>query len=340
MPILTSTSTFEHAKKVVNILPKICNFDTNIIWNTISGGENSNVESNTFYPYYGKRGVLITALDTGTHRFSIGSDAMDTLIERDGSFKLSWALLSEDPDAVIEFNIEVYRSVGGGSAVLFETLQCELNSTTTFGYVAEQYNRFFQDLNGLNEDDVLSYIFSVTFDTVGARLFFDAFMLEENNKCQIYPSIYTPVFIKPMLWQSRVDTTNTQSLTLATENLYGFTGTSESNDAVTLITTAGLIQPTAINNVVTIDYSFVLTTPAGSDKYLYVSLVVDGVTYRANTHLLIRGSGNPDPISGSFTLPVATAFFENGAEIYLNPNATCGINNRYISVVEHINIDS
>jgi hypothetical protein len=69
-------------------------------------------------------------------------------------------------------------------------------------------------------------------------------------------------------------------------------------------------------------------------------LVVDGVTYRANTHLLIRGSGNPDPISGSFTLPVATAFFENGAEIFLNPNATCDIENRYISVVEHINIDS
>ena len=339
--MIASIATQEGATSVINVLSKTCNFDTPIVWNTVSGGDNSTIDTSPLYPYSGKNSVVISFTDTGTHVFNIGSTAMDCTILRDGNYKLSWALLSEVPSAVINFKVNVYRTPFGLSTVLFQTFEC-IVSDTSFGYVNEQWNRFFQDLYGLDEDDVLSFEFEVSSDTWGSgeRLFFDAFMMEQNDRSQIYPSIYTPVFIKPMLWQSRVDTTNTQSLTLATENLYGFTGTSESNDAVTLITTAGLIQPTAINNVVTIDYSFVLTTPAGSDKYLYVSLVVDGVTYRADTHLLIRGSGNPDPISGSFTLPVGTAFFENGAEIFLNPNATCDIENRYISVVEHINIDS
>lgn len=133
-------------------------------------------------------------------------------------------------------------------------------------------------------------------------------------------------------WQSRVDTTNTQSLTGATNNLISFTGTLEQNGGLTLMNTNAKITPIALGDAIQVDFSFTAVTPAGSDHYVNILFIVNGFVYRASTTILMKGSGNDDNISVSFFLPVGAVFLANGGEFYINPDVAVTIKNRYISV--------
>ena len=277
--MIASIATQEGATSVINVLSKTCNFDTPIVWNTVSGGANSTIDTSPLYPYSGKNSVVISFTDTGTHVFNIGSTAMDCTILRDGNYKLSWALLSEVPSAVINFKVNVYRTPFGLSTVLFQTFEC-IVSDTSFGYVNEQWNRFFQDLYGLDEDDVLSFEFEVSSDTWGSgeRLFFDAFMMEQNDRSQIYPSIYTPVEDFTL---EKTETLNFASIangansTLQVTALGALVGDFVQVVAPTAVYLAGLTATAQVTESDKIDVTLINTSggavdPASGDYKLYL----------------------------------------------------------------------
>lgn len=133
-------------------------------------------------------------------------------------------------------------------------------------------------------------------------------------------------------WQSRVDTTNTQVLTGATNNLISFTGILEENGGLVLMNTNSKITPIALGDAIQVDFSFTAVTPAGQDHYINVLFMVGGFVYRSNTFLLIKGAGIDDNISVSYFLPVGALFLANGGELFVNPDVAVTIKNRYVSV--------
>ena len=133
-------------------------------------------------------------------------------------------------------------------------------------------------------------------------------------------------------WQSRVDTTNTQSLTGATNNLISFAGTLEQNGGLTLMNGNSKITPIALGDAIHVDFSFTVVTPGGADHYVNVLFIVNGIVYRSQTTILAKGSGVDDGISVSFFFPIGTDFLTNGGEFYINPDVAVTIKNRYISV--------
>lgn len=133
-------------------------------------------------------------------------------------------------------------------------------------------------------------------------------------------------------WQSRVDTTNTQTLTGATNNLISFAGTLEENGGLTLMNSLAKITPITLGDAIHVDFSFTAVTPAGQDHYLNILFIVGGFVYRSNTFTLLKGAGNDDNISVSYFLPVGALFLANGGELFINPDVSLDIKNRYVSV--------
>ena len=267
--------------------------------------------------------------------FDLGT-ALEKVIPKAGNHILQFSVLNDtaygDP-LPIDLTLEVW--VDG---LLTNEYTQSFDAMTLANQTFYNFTQSFEVVEGQN----VNYKFRIDSPYPGnpapvLKLYFSGFKLEVDDRKLNTPSIFTEPSLLLSLWQSRVDNVNTQTLTLATDNLYSYTGVSESNDTITLITTAGLIQPTKVGNVITIDTAFSLTTPAGADHYLDIKLVVNGFTYRGKTVTLIKGAGNTDFISASWTLPVGSDFFTYGGEIYLRPDATCNITNRYISIVEQSN---
>ena len=104
-----------------------------------------------------------------------------------------------------------------------------------------------------------------------------------------------------------------------------------------LIDEFGNITPTNLGDVLSIDIAFTSIVPAGTNLYLVVKLIVDGVVYRAVTQNLVKDLGLDDYFSVSWTVPVGADFLSNGGQIFVNPLSTLLIKNRYIQVTKLIN---
>ena len=133
-------------------------------------------------------------------------------------------------------------------------------------------------------------------------------------------------------FQSRTDTTNTQSLTALTDNLISFSGTLEENGGLTLMDSNAKITPMSLNDIISVDFAFTGVVPVGTNLFLSIYLKVNGNIFRASTLPIIKGVGLDDHFSVSWVLPVGADFLTNGAEIYVNPVVGLTIKNRYISV--------
>lgn len=134
-------------------------------------------------------------------------------------------------------------------------------------------------------------------------------------------------------WQSRSDTSSTPTLTAFTNNYMIITGTPEENGGLTLMDSNSRITPLTINDVVTIDFACTFVTPSGSNNYVNIHLFVPGGgNFRSATHALLKGSGNDDSFSISWTVPVGSAFLASGADIVLDPNVDIVYKDRYIAV--------
>lgn len=133
-------------------------------------------------------------------------------------------------------------------------------------------------------------------------------------------------------FQSRTDTTNTQTLTGLTDNLVAFSGVLEENGGLTLTDSNAKITPMSLNDIISVDFAFTAVVPLGTNLFLSIYLKVNSNIFRANTMSIIKGVGLDDNFSVSWVLPVGTDFLANGGEIYINPVVTLDIKNRYINV--------
>lgn len=184
----------------------------------------------------------------------------------------------------------------------------------------------------LGGNDVVNFAFEVEKPSVGPpnpniELFFTAFQLNYGNVCN-YEAPKEPL----TGWQSRVDTTNTQSLTANTENTIAFSGTLESNGGLVLMDSNAKITPLKLGDFIVVDFAFTAVTPSGSSNHLHINFVVNGVNYRSENHSFLKGAGVDDNVSVSYGFPVSAEFLANGGVFKINPSTAVTIKNRYISV--------
>jgi len=264
------------------------------------------------------------------------SDALEHTVDKAGQYIFQFSLMNQTnygEPLPVEFVLKVYKN---------SFLAYTFNKT--FNLMSFEFDKlytFTQSFEAI-EGDVLNYSFEVNSDYPGEpdpvlELYFSGFKCEFDNKNIFLPTPYSLPLNDKMFWQSRVDTTNTQSITADTDTNFGFIGTSENSNSETLITTTGLITPIYVKDAVSVDFAFNFDAPSGEDRFVDVFLRVNGTTYRAETYTMTKDAGDTEYISGSFTLPVGADFKQYGAQIVINSSVNITIENRYISVIEHTN---
>lgn len=262
---------------------------------------------------------VITGLNT---QFSFG-DALGYTVVREGNHTFSFFISKGNINADTDYNVDVSLKLYINS-VLNETY------TKNIPLVSDGVDfRFAQSFN-LNEGDEINFAFEVNKASVGTpnpniELYFTCFQLNYGNVCD-----YNIPFEQYTAWQSKVDIVNTQNLTANTDNLIAFTGTDASNGGITLINNLGKITPSRINDSLSIDFVFYFPTPVGTNDYLSVKFIVNGVIYRAQSFNILAPTGEINYVTVSFNLPVEIDFFENGGQFYVNPSVNITISNRYI----------
>ncbi len=121
----------------------------------------------------------------------------------------------------------------------------------------------------------------------------------------------------------------------STLNIMSITGTPEENGGLVLMDSNSWLTPLGLNDVLILDFAGTFITPAGSDHYATVSLYVPtGGNYRSQTIPLIKGSGNDDEFSVSWTLPVGATFLASGGYVVIDADVDLSIKNRYINVTQ------
>jgi len=182
--------------------------------------------------------VLTTFTGTDETTFNATDNLLAT-VPYDGVYTIGMAFYmdSDYEDAEVAFTI--IADVNGVATDL-TTYQADLKATEGFEF--GKWNVYLQKIE-LAKDDEVNFTFKVSSDTIGVKLFADLFTLSVDDKKEGLITRYIAPYEKSIVWQSRVDTTNTQNISADTETNFGFTGTSESNDATTLLTTTGLIHP-------------------------------------------------------------------------------------------------
>lgn len=315
-----------------NILPKEYSFDIPSIFPS-AGGSGSTSFNTTHYAGIQSLEILNSNYQNTDYSVWLTDKEISPLVNGKYIFSL---FVNADNGENIDCELEMY--FGG---VLTETYQFTIN-VDLYPYTStSKWKRYAQTFSAFVGQDI-TFKFVLKRNSSSASndraILIDGLKLEQDNKGFGFPTAYIQPIKNYFEWQSRVDVVNSQSLTANTNNLLGFAGTSEtSSEDVALLDDTGLIVPTKVGNTITIDYSFILVTPSGTDRYVDIFLICDGVVYRGLTFPLVHGSGNNQHISGSFTLPVGQTLFDQNAKIYVNPNANCSINTRYISVTEHSN---
>lgn len=315
-----------------NLLPKDYSFDIPSNYTPVSGSGGVNFNS-TRYSGIQSLEIVNTLYQSADFSFWLTDKEVVPLVNGKAIFSL---FVNSDNTENVDCAIEMY--FGG---VLAETYEFTIDVVSQPYTATNKWKRYTQIFSTFIGQDI-TFKFVLKHNSSSAftdkTILIDGLKLEQDNKGVGLPTPYIQPVKNYFEWQSRVDTINTQSLTANTNNALSFSGTSETSSVdVEILDSTCVVIPTQVGNVITIDYSFILVTPSGTDKYVDIFLICDGVVYRGLTFPLVHGSGNNQHISGSFTLPVGQTLFEQGAIIYVNPNANCSINTRYISVTEHSN---
>lgn len=312
-----------------NILPEFCDFETPHTWNVVSGTGGITATTSNLMPYDGLNSTKINVVSDGvatkTATISASSTQMQTTIATTGDYAIA-LMLGLDSTQTFIFGVEVW--ING--------IKTEFKSTFTsdMGLRVGQ-NPLSQTLS-LETGDVVDFKFAIE-SKYSRNFYIDGFKLELIDDNIYLPSVYSRTEYLKLLWQSRVDTTNTQNILADTNTNFGFNGTSESNDTITLLTTTGLITPSKEKAVVAVDYAFNFDAPSGADRFVDIFVIVNSVTYRGETYTMTKNAGDTEYISGSFTLPVGVDFKQYGAQIVINSSVAITIENRYISVIQHRN---
>jgi hypothetical protein len=136
------------------------------------------------------------------------------------------------------------------------------------------------------------------------------------------------------MWVQRFDGTNTPTLTANINNIQQVQINQEGNgfDFASLLNANGKVTPINVGDVLNINYSYTAETPSGTDRFIETIALVDSVVYCAETHILLKGRGNDDFITVSWSIPITSTIKTNGIEIALKPNSNTVVKNRRLTV--------
>lgn len=317
-----------------NLLPPFAKFNELYTWN-ITDGTSAVIENSVLRRAYGLRSMLTTFTGTDETVFNASGSELLTVAPYDGVYTIGMAFWIDSDSSASETAFTIIADVNGIATDL-TTFQADIKGSE--GFVFDKWNVYLQKIE-LAKDDEVNFTFKANCDTIGVKLFADLFTLSVDDKKEGLITRYIAPYEKSVIWQSRVDTTNTQNISADTETNFGFIGTSESNDSTTLLTTTGLITPTKVNNVITVNYYFDFDAPSGADRFVDVLIKVNSIVYRGETSTLSKTAGQTERVSGSFTLPVGADFKTYGAQITITSSEAIVIENRYICVIEQTNIE-
>ena len=321
-----------------NLLPIKSLFKETISVSYTGDGSVTIFEDNAF-AIDSRSAYLFTTYDVVTgisETFSFG-DALQFMTTKAGNYIFSFNMLNTSnfgDEVLTDLVVEVW--VDGNLEYTFTT---EYDFNTFEQDYFYNFNCGFQVIEGKE----VSFVFKLNGAYPGAgitplKLYFSGFKCELDDKYLNIPTAFSlPKFIGT-LWQSRVDTTNTQSILANTDTNFGFVGTSSSNDTTSLISTNGLITPVFENDVISVDYYFDFEATTSTDKFIDVFIKVNSIIYRAETYTLSKNIGEIEYLSGSFRLPVEADFKTYGAQLVIRSSEAITIENRYLNAIETINI--
>lgn len=231
----------------------------------------------------------------------------------------------------IPVNFKLNYFINGNLEETFDFTTDENPSPTTL------FQSFFKDFFNQTNNGTIDFSIEVPANALQTNVldfYLDGFYLIEKKSDQV--NFNYKKGGNPTMWIDRTDETNTPTLTASTDNIQQLQINTEQNsyndDALNLLDANGKVTPININDLISVDFSCTIETPAGVDRFVDIKALVDTDVYRANTHKLLKGSGNDDFLSVSWILPVKDAFKLNGLQIALNPNSNCVVKNRYICV--------
>lgn len=286
-----------------------------------AGGANATITKDSSFNFSSFKSTKIDFINDNA-RIDFTIDGVSITANRTGLHCLSIRFFKTNKTASIAFLTKVFVN-----SVLTANNTLEYDLYSTVGFVDDVWNCYAQTVY-LNAGDVVTFSFEASTDDSDCILYVDGFKFESTN----YPTIFTLPNEQKTGWESKADTTNTIALTGATDNLFSLTAPSESNGGLVFLDNFSKVQPLKLGDLLVCDLAFTVITPAGSNNFITVKFIVNGVVYGAQTFTLLKGSGNDDEIRVSFGLPVSSDFLANGGEFYINPNVNLNIKNRYISV--------
>jgi hypothetical protein len=308
-----------------NILPYSATFDNAVSIIKTSGVSGASATYQETYKYDGKNSILAFNQSTSTPlNFNLGLP-LETKVLNTGLHVISLRLLHLN-NTVYTDKITIKIAVNGVAS--FYTMDCQFTTDMVKG----EWHTFAQSFS-FNISDGVNFSFEqVCANASSSGIYIDGFKMEFSDRNNGLPTIYTRPTDDLTGWQSRVDTTNTQSLTANTDNTIAFSGTLESNGGLVLLDSNAKVTPLKVGDFIVVDFAFTAVTPSGSSNHLHINFVVNGVNYRSESHNFLKGAGIDDNVSVSYGFPVSADFLANGGVFKINPSTAITIKNRYISV--------
>lgn len=193
----------------------------------------------------------------------------------------------------------------------------------------------FGQLISLNANDEVDFTISIMSD-IGSLdtdcvILVDALQIAKSEVPVPYSS-----GLGVIAWERLIDLVNVQTIPATTNTIIDFSGGDRrSFGGLNLIDSSGFITPFALNDVISVDFSFEVETPSGSNHYFDVWLEVNGVKYREVTVPFLKGEKINDQHSFSWTLPIEEDFLTFGGTLFIRGSVGFDITNKYINVVRY-----
>lgn len=294
----------------------------------VSGSALSTAQKSTTNFFEKYQSIKVFNNSSATPLVFFAQNSFDFVTNNDGNYILSLRVLHKQVSA-FDHKLKVNIFANGIQA---NTLELSIADTQRNEWLT--FAQSFNISSGVSIGMTFEFLVSPTDPAEECELWIGGVKMEYDDRNLGLPSLYTLPrdFYAETGWESKSDTTNVISLTGGVNNLLSLTATSESNGGLVFFDNVSKIQPLRLGDFIVCDLAFTAITPSGTDNYIEVLFIVDGVVYGAQTFPLLKGSGNNDFIRVSFGLPVSNDFFFNGGEFFIKPNVNLNITDRFISV--------
>lgn len=307
-----------------NVVNSFFNFNNIGSW-TASNGGSATHDANVVFNGQRSLRIINTAPTTGNTVASIKDRG--TTINEDGNYWVS-CYIRNATNEQLTGSFRTYKNT-------------IIENTSAFTLEVDDQNEwvgFYAYITGLTKGDNIEFDFVLNQNAssllANNTINVDGFGLYQNDRGLVLPPRYSQPFVNTTGWQSRIDTTNTQSLTATTDNLIAFTGTLSENGGLVLMDSNSKVTPIYENDVVTFDFACTAVTPNDNNEYMHLRFIVNGVVFRSKTHRFLDNNGEDDFVSVSWTLPVGSDFITNGGELFINPSVNVDIKDRYVAVTK------